>query len=71
MPGPITIRVTTPVIKYMLFLIENANFIVCTVVKLSVSSIIVHSCSWVSGRLQERSVYSNSVIGSGVTLQVT
>ena len=40
MPGHITVTVTTPVIKYMLSLNENANFIICTVVKLSNSSII-------------------------------
>ena len=43
MPGPITIRVTTPVIKYMLFLIENANFIVYYQF-LQLSSTLVPGC---------------------------
>ena len=51
MPGSITIRATTPVIKYMLLLIGNANFIVCTVVKLSHSLIIAQSCSWLYSSL--------------------
>ena len=49
MPGRITVRVTTPVIEYMLSLTENANFIICTVVKLSNSSIITQSCFRVPG----------------------
>ena len=57
MPGRIIIRVTTPVIKYMLSLIENANFIICTVVKLSNSSIIAQSCSRVQCQGLEYSTF--------------